>query len=61
MKLKPSYDEEEERDKIRERVRKIRAKKEKCPVGRKCKDKSCMLHEERDKKRLRSHRSQLAS
>ena len=39
------------RAKEAERIRKIRSKKVACKNGRGCKDESCNLHEDRDKKR----------
>ena len=39
-----AYDHEKTRKETRERVAAIRAKKPKCPLGRKCKNDSCSLH-----------------
>ena len=47
------YDHEKTKKETRERAADIRAKKPKCPLGRKCKDDSCSLHPDRGRIRNR--------
>ena len=51
QKEKDGYNAEEERKKEARRIAQIRARKKKCPLGRKCTDKTCSLHPDRGRVR----------
>ena len=53
QKKKEGYDHEKVKEETRKRVAAIRAKLEKCPLGRKCKDQSCKLKSDSKRKTMR--------
>ena len=56
---KEDYDHELEKENTRLRVAAIRARRPKCPLGRECKDLSCILHPDRGRIRQKPNSAEV--